>query len=115
MTMTGGHLTHKPYYSSHVSKDGIKCGDCGGRQETHGPPLAWQEVSGSPPHTHTPSKGAGASDHCMWRVALNTEEVNSDPIIAWPSWGQDRHHQQYREQTQQKGRELGKKPSSDGR
>lgn len=53
MTMTGGQLTHKPYYSSHVSKDGIKCGDCGGRQETHGPPLAWQEVSGSPPtHTH---------------------------------------------------------------
>lgn len=41
MTMTGGHLTQKPYYSSHANqpKDGVKCGDCGGCQGTHSPTL----------------------------------------------------------------------------
>lgn len=81
MTMTGGHLTHKPYYSSQQRWDQVRRlrwmpGDSRSTLSLAG------SVRKPPP---PPSKGAGASDHCMWRVALNTEEVNSNPIIAWPS------------------------------
>ena len=70
MTMTGGHLTQKPYYSSHANqfKDGVKCGDCGGCQGTHSPPLSLEEVSRTPPRFKR-CAGWGASDHCMWRAA----------------------------------------------
>lgn len=49
MTMTGGHLTQKPYYSSHAnqSEDGVKCGDCGGCQGTHSPPSPPLSLAGS--------------------------------------------------------------------
>lgn len=53
MSITGGHLTQKPYYSSHTnqSKDGVKGGDCGGCQGTHGPPLSLAGSVRKPPHT----------------------------------------------------------------
>lgn len=57
MTMTGGHLTQKPYYSSHAnqSKNGVKCGDCGGCQGTHSLPLS---LAGSVRKPLPPSKRA---------------------------------------------------------
>lgn len=46
--MTGGHLTQKPYYSSHAnqSQDGVKCG-C---QGTHSPPLSLAGSVRKPSH-----------------------------------------------------------------